>query len=442
MRSGEIVSQRYRVEALIGQGGFGSVYRALDLEHGIGVALKVLHGELGVGVAAQRFEREAAIARQLVHPHTVRLLDAGEHDGQRFLVFELLRGESLRDHLRRYGRLSGARCAAISAQVLQALIAAHALGIVHRDIKPSNIFLCDGGDVVRVLDFGIAKPVQNQVTALTDTGVTLGSPAYMSPEQARGAEVTARSDLYSLGITMAQMLAGEAPYRGGAMDVLLGHLSPEPVPLPPVVTESPLAPVIRAATQKDPALRPGSAAEMLHVLRTPGALTSGSTAPPDRLARESRHGWILVIGACATAVALMGAGVAASFYFASATSGAASAPLERPPGFSHSEIQQRLLDAGWSLSSDSQQDESYYKSSNFIVSGKEQRANLTVDFHRTPPKHRPQAGVGRYTWAASGTVSVRVSASHEDNPLAAEVERRLVTVVLGPKPDTVLVVQP
>ncbi|HZO15705.1 MAG TPA: protein kinase [Polyangiaceae bacterium] len=290
-----MIGEHYRLEAPIGEGGFGAVYRAVDLRIDRPVAVKLLHRELmGSGDVEARFLREAELARRLQHPNTVRLVDFGRaHDGTPFLVFEFLAGESLDALLGRVGGLSPARVAHIGAQVLKSLMEAHALGIVHRDIKPANLFLTRHAgepDFVKVLDFGVAKAPQGQMTALTATGLTLGTPSYMAPELLRGEPVSAASDVYALGLVLAEALTGSVIIWGATPALtMMEQLADRAVSLPPQVMESPLGPLIQRATQKVVEHRYASAEEMLAELerlanpssteRAPSPVAQVATAP-------------------------------------------------------------------------------------------------------------------------------------------------------------------
>jgi serine/threonine-protein kinase len=274
LRPGDVLAGRYRIEAHIGAGGFGAVFRATQLNLGRPVALKVLLPDLVRQPAElERFRREAQMAQRLEHPNTVRLFDFGvaEDTGVPYMAWELLKGQPLDALLKASGQVPPARVGRIAMQVLKSLMEAHSLGIVHRDIKPSNIFLCDFSgepDFVKVLDFGIAKATQSQTQqGLTRAGVALGTPSYMSPEQVAASGVTPVSDLYALGLVMAEMLTGRVVFTGQTgVDIALAQVSPSPVPLAPEVLNSPLGPVIQRATQKTAAHRYASATEMLQHL--------------------------------------------------------------------------------------------------------------------------------------------------------------------------------
>jgi len=272
---GTMIGGRYRVEALLGEGGYGAVYVATQTNLERKVAVKLLHAEvLTKPRARERFEREARLTQQLTHPNVVRLFDFGmtEQQAQPFIVCELLEGRSVEDEIVRVGALPPARVLHIAQQMLKGLADAHQRGIIHRDIKPANIFLCDYAgepDFVKILDFGIAAgPSSDKAAGLTQEGVSLGTPAYMSPEQVLDEPLDGRADLYSVGLVMAEMLQGVAVFRGtGPMDVALQQVTETAVPLSPAVTHGPLGQFLVRATQKDRGQRFGSALEMLEALR-------------------------------------------------------------------------------------------------------------------------------------------------------------------------------
>ena len=229
---GKIFEGRYRVERVLGRGGMGSVYEATHLTMQRPVALKVLLPALAGDLKqVRRFQYEARAASRLSHPHVLRVYDFGQSDhGELFLVSELLRGETLAALLEREGALPPARALGITIDILKALVCAHEEGIVHRDLKPENVYLTNvrgEGDFAKVLDFGLAKSVHadEDVSRLTRTGAVLGTPAYMSPEQAQDTEVDGRSDLYSLGILMFELLTGKLPFRAdNVLDLLVAQL--------------------------------------------------------------------------------------------------------------------------------------------------------------------------------------------------------------------------
>jgi serine/threonine-protein kinase len=218
--SGKVLDRRYRIEFKLATGGFGSVYRARHVINGRDVAIKVLHASLAQDKSvAARFRREAAALGQLKNAHTVTAYDFGEaSDGTLYIVMELLSGESLYEQYQAKGPMPWRRVAAIMVQVCSALSEAHAHGIVHRDLKPANIHLerrGDTADFVKVLDFGIAKIMQGSelgAEGLTHAGQVIGTFDYMAPEQLVGGEVSGRSDIFTLGVVMHEMISGEHPF--------------------------------------------------------------------------------------------------------------------------------------------------------------------------------------------------------------------------------------
>jgi serine/threonine-protein kinase len=276
---GRVMAGRYRIDAFVGSGAMGRVYRATQRQLDKTVAVKILNTNLlGDGSAQQRFLREAQAASRIDHPNSVAVFDFGhEPDGTVFIVMEYLRGESLGDVLEREGALPAARCVAIMSQVLAALSEAHQHGVVHRDLKPENIMLVaragDDGCAVKVADFGIAKVLDGDhpgALKITATGIIPGSPAYISPEQAQGRAVDGRSDLYQCGVLLYEMVTGEIPFGGeSAVAVLMQHIT-EPAPSPRA--RNPRCPpalerLILRAMQKDPALRFADARAMRHALK-------------------------------------------------------------------------------------------------------------------------------------------------------------------------------
>ena len=212
----------YELRELLGRGGFALVYAAVDLALKRDVAVKVLRPELAAEpVMRQRFRREAEAVARLRHPHIVPIYSVGEGEGLVWYVMPLIKGPSLKTHLERSGRLSIEDARRMLSEAAAALGVAHAAGIVHRDIKPDNVLL-DGADArILVTDFGIAKALGGESQALTQTGVVIGTPQYMSPEQASGEKTDARSDIYSLGVVAYQMLTGELPFEAATVAALL-----------------------------------------------------------------------------------------------------------------------------------------------------------------------------------------------------------------------------
>jgi serine/threonine protein kinase len=218
------LADRYQIESELGSGGMATVYLAQDLKHHRKVAVKVLKPELAAVVGTERFLAEIRTTANLSHPHILPLHDSGEADGFLFYVMPYVEGESLRERLDRDGQLPVEEAVRIAGRVADALNAAHADGVIHRDLKPGNILFQKGEPVVA--DFGIALAVSAAGEGrLTETGLSLGTPYYMSPEQAVGDETpTAASDVYSLGCVLYEMLTGEPPHTGSSAQAILGKI--------------------------------------------------------------------------------------------------------------------------------------------------------------------------------------------------------------------------
>ena len=272
---GTILADRYELTKLIGKGGFGEVYEAKQLNMDRAVAVKILPVEfMSVYDVVARFKREAKLASRLRHPNTITLHDYGQHGEILFIVMELLEGEDLADLLKVQGRLPLERIFHIANGILKSLAEAHEHGIVHRDLKPENIFLSTVGedqDHIKVLDFGIAKLALPEVEEpsperkLTLAGSTVGTPAYMSPEQAAGEEVDGQSDLYALGVMMYEMANGRPPFHDkDLVKIMRAHLF-EPVPRlrDPVLHGTLFEKVVMKALEKERGKRFQSASEFL-----------------------------------------------------------------------------------------------------------------------------------------------------------------------------------
>ena len=279
LKPGHTINNRYKVRDKIGAGGFGSVYKGLNLAMDQTVAIKVLRMEDGPDAPQQlrRFHREARSASCLQHPNTIRVFDFGQSEqGFLYMVMEYISGESLLRAIKNAGSLSGQRCARIAQQVLFSLSEAHQKDIVHRDIKPENIMLSTHAGVpdhVKVLDFGIAKVISSDSgqSSLTTKGMLFGSPTYMSPEQIRGAGVDQRSDLYAVGAVMYHMLAGRPPFVAETpMSILFKHVHEPVPPLPETAGGFPIPPRLRNLVMrllaKDPDERPPNADATLGAL--------------------------------------------------------------------------------------------------------------------------------------------------------------------------------
>lgn len=219
----------YEVLRELGRGGMGVVYRAHEASLNRPVALKVLAPQLASDPAfAQRFLREARAAAGLNHPNVVTVYAVGEHEGSPYIAMEYIRGESLADRIERTGRLSVDEAVAITTAVAGALAAAHRQGLIHRDVKPQNIMLDDTGRP-RLLDFGLVKATEGN-TALTETGVQLGTPQYMAPEQVQGKPVDGRTDIFALGVVLFEMLTGRAPFQASTPMAVMYQITHEPLP--------------------------------------------------------------------------------------------------------------------------------------------------------------------------------------------------------------------
>jgi len=297
---------RYKILSTLGGGGMGVVYEAEDTELGRHVAIKFLPEQLAESASSlERFKREARAASALNHPHICVVFDIGTHEGRPFLVMERLNGRTLRD-LIEPGGLPVEDVIKLGGQIADALDAAHRAGIIHRDLKPANLFVTERGDA-KILDFGLAKMASGEAggsppdhstatragEVLTEAGLPLGTFAYMSPEQARGQAVDARSDLFSLGVVLYEMAAGRRPFDGKTgVDMLVSILHAEPTP--PRQLRPDLSPrledVILKAVEKDPELRYASAAglrsDLLRLQRDASGASAGSAAA--RLVRDGR----------------------------------------------------------------------------------------------------------------------------------------------------------
>jgi tetratricopeptide (TPR) repeat protein/tRNA A-37 threonylcarbamoyl transferase component Bud32 len=230
-RLNEALADRYRVDRQVGAGGMAIVYLARDLRHARDVAIKVLDPDLAATVGADRFQREITIAARLQHQNILTVLDSGDADGHLWYAMPFVEGESLRARLAREGELSIDHAIAIAGEVAGALDHAHKQGVVHRDIKPENILFSNGHALVA--DFGIARVVDDATSRLTATGLAVGTPAYMSPEQATGERNAGpASDIYSLACVTFEMLTGEAPYTGANARAILTKRLTDPVPSP------------------------------------------------------------------------------------------------------------------------------------------------------------------------------------------------------------------
>ena len=279
------LADRYRIERELGRGGMAVVFLAHDLKHDRPVAVKVMRPELAASIGTERFLREIQIAAKLNHPHILMLIDSGEADGLLYYVMPYVEGETLRERIAREGQLPLDDALQVTRDVAAALSYAHSQGVVHRDIKPENVLLSTGEAVVA--DFGIAAAVTAAGGGrLTETGISIGSPAYMSPEQASGEHrVDGRIDIYSLGCVLYEMLSGDAPYTASTPHALLAKKLSEPTPRISVVRDT-VPPGIEAALAKalakTPADRYTTAQQFAQALTTPGDGITAAYEESDR----------------------------------------------------------------------------------------------------------------------------------------------------------------
>ena len=346
-RVGELLADKYRIVRFLGEGGMGTVYEAYHSVVGRRFAVKFLHSELAKEAEIlERFKREAQAAGSIESENIASIVDFGHAaDGVPYIVMEFLIGEDLAKFLAREGPLPVVRAVNIIIQACRGLDAAHASGIIHRDLKPENLFLCrrgDGSDLVKILDFGIAKlaqaSVEGPLASVTRTGSTMGTPFYMSPEQARGAkDVDHRADVYGLGVILFEALSGQKPHPGDSYNAILYHILTQP-PIPIATLRLGLAEDLMDALHRslafDPAGRPATVMDFaqalahhagrqvtplrsqfnLRVTRSSDSDSEPSSvpsyariAPTPAPARQSRPRW-LVAG-----LALILAGIAAAF---------------------------------------------------------------------------------------------------------------------------------
>jgi eukaryotic-like serine/threonine-protein kinase len=344
---GTLIGDRFRLEEKIGSGGMSSVYRAFDPTLERWVAIKLMHRDISSDPdQLERFRREARAVAQLNHPHVVTVIDAGEDEGAPYIVFEYVEGETLKDRIRRNGRLPVAEAVAYAIEIGRALECAHSHRLVHRDVKPQNV-LIDPDGRAKVTDFGIARSLE--VQGLTAPGRVLGTTDYVSPEQALGHDVTEQSDIYSLGIVLYEMLTGEVPFQADTqVAVAMKHVRE---PLPDAQRRRPeisaaLAAIVERATAKETRNRYATVDDLVHDLeevlaieaarsgQTTGEATTvlrnlpGDTADfaPQRLRHPKRTLLLSLL-----LLALVGGAIA---YFATSRTekGAGSSVTPRTPG--------------------------------------------------------------------------------------------------------------
>ncbi|MER7487271.1 serine/threonine-protein kinase [Streptomyces sp. NPDC126497] len=292
--NGRVIAGRYRLEARIGRGGMGVVWRATDQLLGRGVAVKELPLDETLSAADARRQRdrtlrEARALAQLSHPHIIVVHDVVEDDERPYLVLELIDGPSLADRVAERGPVDAAEAARIGVDLLGALRAAHRAGVLHRDLKPANVLLENGTDRVVLTDFGIARVSGS--TTLTETGSFVGSPEYTAPERMSGARTGPESDLWSLGALLCAALSGESPFRRDSLGGVLHAVVVDEI-RPPVEAE-PILPVVRGLLERDPDRRLDAdrAERMLRAFRETGRTPKSpppGLLPPDRTASRRR----------------------------------------------------------------------------------------------------------------------------------------------------------
>src|SRR5271163_647428 len=284
---GQILAERYRIVALAGRGGMGEVYRAEDLRLSQLVAIKFLPQELSQDASAlARFHSEVRIARQVSHPNVCRVFDIGDVNGIPFLSMEYVDGEDLASVVRRVGRLSPDKATEVARQICAGMAAAHEKGVIHRDLKPANVML-DGAGKVRVMDFGLA----GIAARIQGSEIRAGTPAYMAPEQLEGRGVTIKSDIYSLGLILYEILTGKRAFEASTLPELIKLREQGALTNPSTLVKD-LDPLIERVMlrclEKNPALRPASALQVAAAL--PGgdplaaALAAGETPSPEMVA--------------------------------------------------------------------------------------------------------------------------------------------------------------
>jgi tetratricopeptide (TPR) repeat protein/predicted Ser/Thr protein kinase len=274
---GTVLGERYEIIRLLGQGGMGAVYQAHDRELDRQVALKVIRGDMAANPEIlRRFKQELILARQITHKNVIRIFDLGQAEGIKFITMEYIEGQDLQSLLKQKKKIEPADAAKIIAQVCRALEVAHAEGVIHRDLKPQNIMLDKTGRVY-VMDFGIAR--STLTSSMTQTGALIGTPDYMSPEQAKGQTVDARSDLFAIGIIFYEILSGQSPFNADTTMGKLWKRTSEPArPLGELdkTIPQPLSEIVKKCLEIDPQKRFASATELLHAIEDwqgPGAGT-------------------------------------------------------------------------------------------------------------------------------------------------------------------------
>src|ERR1044072_3825574 len=289
---GDVLLERYRIAGLLGRGGMGEGYRADDLKLKQAVALKFLPASLSAdGAVLARFYKEVSVARQISHRHVCRVYDVSEFHGEHFISMEYVRGEELSSLLKRIGRLPQDKAMDAGRQLCGGLTAVHERGVLHRDLKPANIMLDEHGEV-RITDFGIAALANEEHREMS------GTPAYMSPEQLEGRELTTKSDIYSLGLVLYEVFTGKKAFEASNMQELLRLRQSDSTPTSPTEYVPELDPLIERVIfrclERDPAKRPATTLQVAAAL--PGgdplaaALAAGETPSPEMVAAAPKQG--------------------------------------------------------------------------------------------------------------------------------------------------------
>src|SRR5580692_6784930 len=330
---GQIIAERYRVVAMAGRGGMGEVYRAEDLTLGQVVAIKFLPESLSEDAATlARFHSEVRIARQVSHPNVCRVFDIGDAGGTPYLSMEYVDGEDLASVVRRIGRLSPDKATEVARQICAGLAAAHERGVVHRDLKPANVML-DGAGKIRLTDFGLA----GIAASIKGADVRAGTPAYMAPEQLAGREVTTKSDIYSLGLILYEILTGKRAFEASTLPELIKLREQGTITNPSTLVRD-LDPLIERVILRcleiDPVKRPVSALQVAAAL--PGgdplaaALAAGETPSPEMVATagdtEGMRPRVALL-----LLAIVALGLVASLFIAESTQFVNRVTLDRPP---------------------------------------------------------------------------------------------------------------
>jgi len=335
---GDLVAARYRIVGLLGRGGMGEVYRADDLRLSQPVALKFLAEALARdGAALARFHREVSVARRISHRHVCRVYDIGEHAGMQFLSMEYIRGEELSSLLKRIGRLPHDKALDVARQLCSGLAAIHGAGVLHRDLKPANIMIDEQGDV-RITDFGIVALAEG----VSGSEAMIGTPAYMSPEQRSGGELTTRSDIYALGLVLYECFTGKRR-SSTSSSAAVPELAPE------------VERVIARCLEDDPEKRPASALQVAAML--PGgdplaaALAAGETPSPEMVAAAPKQGSLRPAVAASLVAVIVGAIVVLTL-LSSRTRLHRLVPLDRPPALLQETAAQLARSAGYTAPRD------------------------------------------------------------------------------------------